>query len=294
MNVLVTSAGSTNGVNIIRALEGKVRIIATDCNELSVGLYMSDVWFITPKATEDRFINVIKDICFRERIDIIFPSHSEEIRRFIDEPVLSNKIVISDKKVFDITMNKVLCGAFIRNLGLLTPKQYCREFPVIVKPVIGTGSKNVSVAHNQKELDFYDGRDMFFEEFIGGIEYTVDGVSDFKGKMVCALPRVRLEKRGGLATKCVTEKNDILVGMVKKIVEGLKLVGVWNVQCIKRGEDYYFIDVNNRFPSGGMPLATASGMNMPLILIDILHGIKPKVELVYGKTMLRFWDSIIL
>jgi carbamoyl-phosphate synthase large subunit len=294
MNVLITSAGSTNGVNIIRALKGWVNIIATDCSEMSAGLYMSDVWFITPKSTEDRFISVIKDICDREKIDIIFPSHSEEIRKFIDEPELVNRMVISPKKVYDITENKVLCNAFIRNLGLLTPKEYTKEFPVIIKPIKGTGSRNVFKANNSKEFEVYYGKDMFYEEFIDGVEYTVDGVSDFNGKMVCALPRIRLEKRGGLATKCITEKNYELVDMVRKIVEGIGLVGVWNVQCIKRGNEYYFIDVNNRFPSGGMPLATASGMNIPLILMDILKGAKPTVNLIYGKRMLRYYDAVII
>jgi len=294
MNVLITSAGGTNGVNIINALNGLARIIAVDTEELSAGLYMSDVWFIVPRADNNRFIPVIKDICLREKIDIIFPGHSADIRAFIDNPELSNKMVMSPKQVYDITENKIFCRAFLSNIGIKIPEQYPKDFPVIVKPIIGTGSKNVSRADNKKELDFYYGKDMFYEKFIEGVEYTIDGVSDFNGKMVCALPRIRLEKRGGLATKCVTEKNSELVKFVKRIVEKIGIVGVWNVQCIKTNGDYYFIDVNNRFPSGGMPLDIASGMNTPLILMDILKGIKPIVNIEYGKTMIRYYSAVIL
>lgn len=293
MNCLVTSAGSTNGVNIIRALGGH-RIVAVDCDELSAGLYMSDVWFVVPKATDPRYKEVMIDVCRREEIGIIFPSFSEEIKVLNRIVELSNKLVISPPGIYEITENKIFTKAFLRNIDILTPSQYPVKYPMIVKPIIGTGSKDTVKVNNELELSFYLGKDMFYEEFIDGIEYTIDGVSDFNGNMVCCLPRIRLEKKGGLATKCVTEHNIELEQLSKRIVEAMKLVGVWNIQCIKRDNKYYFIDVNNRFPSGGMPLATASGMNIPKILIDILKGRKVTPNLVYGKTMIRYWDSVIL
>lgn len=291
-NVLVTSAGSTNGVNIIKALKGH-RVVAADCNEMSAGLYMSDVFFIVPKATDENFISVIREIVRNQEIDIILPSHSEEIKAFIQSD-LSNKLVLSPLDVYQVTENKILCRAFLSNIGVLIPKQYPQTFPVIVKPIIGTGSKGTVKVNTPEELNFYYKKDMFYEEFIDGVEYTIDGVSNFNGKMVCCLPRIRLEKKGGLATKCITEKNEELEKLAKKIAEEMKLVGVWNLQCIKKNGKYYFIDINNRFPSGGMPLATASGMNIPLILLDILKGKEVTPTLVYGKTMLRYYDSIIL
>jgi carbamoyl-phosphate synthase large subunit len=139
MNVLVTSAGSTNGVNIIKALKGH-RIIAVDCDELSAGLYMSDVWFVVPSATDTRYKEVMIDIVRREQIDIIFPSFSEEIKVLNGIEELNNKLVISPRKVYELTENKILCKAFINNLGLLTPKQYPQQYPMIVKPIVGTGS----------------------------------------------------------------------------------------------------------------------------------------------------------
>jgi len=293
MNVLITSSGSTNGINIIRALEGRVRIITTDSNELSAGLYMSDKFYVVPKAIDEKFKETIIDICRRENIDIIFPSHSEEISVFNKITELSDKLVLSPPKVYEMTQNKILCKAFLNSIDVLTPYKYPKEFPMIIKPIIGTGSKSTIKINNQKELDFYNIKDTFYEEFIEGTEYTVIGVSDFDGKMICALPTIRIEKKGGLAVKSKTEKNYELVSMVKNIVENMGLVGVWNVQCIKNGK-YYFIDINNRFPSGSMPLATASGMNIPVILIYILKGKTVEPNLVYGKTSLRFYDSIII
>lgn len=293
MNVLVTAAGSTNGVNIIKALSGH-HITAVDCDELSAGLYMAHKFYIVPRATDPKYKEVIISICLEDKIDIILPSFSDEIHALNQIIELSNKLVLSPQSVYEITENKIFTKAFLNNIGILTPRQYHQHFPLIVKPIVGTGSKNTIKVNDQRELDFYLGKDMFYEEFIEGVEYTVDGVSDFDGKMICALPRIRLEKKGGLATKCITEKNEELVGLVKKIVEEMRLVGVWNVQCIKNNGKYYFIDVNNRFPSGGMPLATASGMNIPWILINLLRGNRVSPTLTYGKTMVRYWDSLII
>jgi biotin carboxylase len=74
----------------------------------------------------------------------------------------------------------------------------------------------------------------------------------------------------------------------------LGIVGAFNMQCIEKGGEYYFIDINVRFPSGGLPLDVASGMNTPDIIIKLLNGENPKPTLLYGKTMLRYWDSLII
>jgi len=293
MNVLVTSAGSTNGVNIIKALDKKVRITAVDCDELAAGLYMSDAWFVVPKSTDDKYIEVLTEIVLKDKIDVIFPAHSNEIKKLINSN-LSNLLVISPIKAYEITENKIMCKAFLNNIDIPTPKQYYDKFPMIVKPIVGTGSKNTVKVNDKKELDFYLKKDMFYEEFIEGVEYTVIGISDFDKKMVCALPTIRLKTRGGMAVRSMSEDNPELVSIVKKVAENMKLAGVWNMQCIRKNNKYYFIDINNRFPAGSMPLATASGMNIPLILINILSGNKVTPNLVYDKTMLRYYESIIL
>ena len=34
----------------------------------------------------------------------------------------------------------------------------------------------------------------------------------------------------------------------------------------------YFIDINLRFPSGGLPLSVASGLDIPNLMIDVMEG----------------------
>lgn len=295
MNILISSIGSQNGINLIKALSGYGKLIGCDCDKLSAGLYLVDRHYIVPRVNNQKFIPSILDICNKENINVIFPTNAIEYPVFGNNKTLfRGKIVISDPDKYDLTENKMRCNNFLRNIGIPIPEQFANKFPVIVKPIMGVASKNVYIVKNQRELNFYSGKDTFYEEFIEGTEYTIDGICDLKGNMICALSRIRIEVQGGGATKCITVKNNKLVKFVRKIVESMCLIGAFNIQCIERNGKYYFTDVNNRFPSGGMPLAVASGMNMPLMLIQLLQGKKVKPKLKYGLKMLRYSDSIII
>jgi carbamoyl-phosphate synthase large subunit len=135
----------------------------------------------------------------------------------------------------------------------------------------------------------------FVQEFIKGKEYTIDGVNDLKGKFIAASPRIRLETKGGLAVKSIVVNDPKMVNFAKIIAEGLGIIGPFNVQCISDGREAKYIEINNRFPSGGLPLTVKSGLNIPLIIVKILLGKKVKVpKIKAGLIMTRYWDAIIL
>jgi len=155
----------------------------------------------------------------------------------------------------------------------------------------------VAIIKNQKELSFFKKyiKNSFVQEFVEGVEYTIDGVSDLRGRMIATSPRIRLETKGGLAIKSITVNDSQLINFVKKIVEGLKIIGPFNVQCIKKGKEMKFIEVNSRFPSGGLPLTVKAGLNIPLIIVKLLLGMKIKKTIIKpGIVMTRYWDAVIL
>lgn len=285
MNILVASAGSINGINVIKALKGDV--VACDSHDLAAGLYLARKHYIV-----DGIDDIIK-VCKKEKIDIVIPVHSKELPLFAINKskfdTIGVKMCISSPEIYALTENKIKCNEILKKIVKIPGN---RKYPLIIKPIYGAGSRGMRIANNSKELTMNEGE--FVQEYVEGKEWTIDGVSDLNGKMICALPRIRLEKTGGLATKAQTHNNKKLVALAKKIAETIGMVGAWNVQCIQKGKEYYFIDVNNRFPSGGTPLDVASGMNTPQIIIDLLAGKKVKPKLVYGKTMVRYYDAIIL
>ena len=313
IKILITSVGSTNGVNVIKALRNKKEInlslIAVDIDRLAAGFFLSDKYYQVPKADASNFISTILRICKRENIRIIIPTFSYELSFFARKKKMFEKkgirMAISDYKTFSITDNKIKTAEYLNKLGISTPKIYKEKeirakkiiFPVLIKPIKASGSRGVTKVTNWEELLFFKKyiKDSFIQEFVEGDEYTIDGVSDLKGKMIAASPRVRLETKGGLAVKSRTIDDSQMIEIVKKIVEKFKIIGPFNVQCIKKGKELKFIDINSRFPSGGLPLTVKAGLNIPLILVKLLLGKKvKKPKIKPNMTMTRYWDAIIL
>jgi carbamoyl-phosphate synthase large subunit len=313
IKILITSAGSTNGVNVIKALkeqkELKLFLIACDMNPLAAGFYMADKYFVVPKANNPNFIPTILKICKKERVQIIIPTFSFELPFFAKNKAIIEKegikMAISDYETFLITEDKLRTYEYFKKWEIPFPKVYTEneiqekkvKFPVIIRPINASGSKDVVKVNNWEELYFFKKyiKNSFVQEFVEGEEYTIDGINDLRGKMIAASPRIRLETKGGLAVKSITVNSPQMVKFTKKIVEGFKIKGPFNVQCIKKGKEIKFIEVNSRFPSGGLPLTVKAGLNIPLILVKLLLGHKiKKSKIKPNVVMTRYWDAIIL
>jgi len=337
VNILITSAGSTNGVNVIKALQKEIdwqkkwdkdvnpkyrvdmNLITADADHLASGLYMTEKHYVIPRADDKKFIPALLKICKKEKVDILLPILSYELpviaknkKKFAEIGV---KMAVSKYEVYRKTENKVETNSFFKKNNVPHPKTYIEywnnftsykhklKFPAIIKPIKDTsGSKNVHKINDKAELDFYRKRvpESIVQEYIEGQEYTIDGLCNLRGKMLYALPRKRLEVRDGMAVKGITAYDKKLIDYTRRIVEGLKLVGAFNVQCIKRGQKIWFIEVNNRFGSGGLPLAVGAGLNIPMDIVRMLSGKKvppfrDKKPWIYDKIiMTRYQDAIII
>ena len=311
--ILITSAGSVNAVNVIKALKKqndiRISITSVDADCLSPGFYLSDSYYTVPKVDQINFIPKILEICQKEKIEIILPINSIELPIFSKNKKLIKragiKMAVSNPKVYEFTEDKIKTHNFFKKNRIFCPKLYSLkelesgtiEFPLIIKPRRSSGSKNVYQVNNKRELQFFVKyvENPIIEEFVKGKEYTIDTVSDLSGKMIAASPRIRIQVRDGIAVKSITKSNQLLVDYAMQITNKLEMVGPGNIQCIINDKDIKFIEVNNRFPAGGLPLTVEAGLNIPLIIIKLLLGRKiGKINIKSGITMIRYWDSLFL
>jgi carbamoyl-phosphate synthase large subunit len=313
IKILITSAGSTHGINVIKALRGQkelgVFLIAADMNDPSAAFYLADRYYTVPPAADLGFVDFILKLCKKEKIKIIIPTYSAELPIFAKNKKLFQErgilMAIPGIETLLICENKITANEEFLKLGVPIPKVYSEieivsgkiEFPAIVKPVQGSGSKGVVKVNDKKDLDFFRNyvKNSFVQEFAAGQEYGIDGICDLEGRLIGVSPRIRNEVRGGLAVKSATVKDGRLEEYAKKIAEGLKIIGPFNIQCFKDGDKIKFIEINCRFPSGGLPLTVKAGLNMPLIAVKLLLGMaigKPKIK--EGLVMARYWDAVIL
>ena len=71
MNILLLSVGTRNKVVAYfkKALLGKGKLIATDMSNVAPAIYEADLYYIVPKITDDSYIDVILEICIKEKIN---------------------------------------------------------------------------------------------------------------------------------------------------------------------------------------------------------------------------------
>jgi carbamoyl-phosphate synthase large subunit len=134
------------------------------------------------------------------------------------------------------------------------------------------------------------------QEFVQGIEYTVDAFSDFDGNIVSVVPRERIDVVDGESYKSRTVHDKEIIENSRKLIEKLGTIGHVTIQCIKRGVGLKFVEVNPRF-GGACALSIAAGVNTPLFLLYLIAGKgidKKMTEFREGVVMLRYTDDIYI
>jgi len=313
VNVLVTSAGATNAINTIKALKRQheidISITTVDIDPLSAGLYLSDKHYIVPRATNEAFMPRLLDICNKEAIEVIIPIYSAELPIFAENKKLLEehgvRIAVSQLETIRTCDDKARMYRFFEEFSIPYPKVYSRKelisedvnFPLFMKRRKGSGSKDARVISNTEELNFYLAQieEPIVQDFADGDEYTIDIVCDLYSKMIEASPRIRIQTRDGLAVKAVTVRDKRLIAYARRIVEELGIIGPANIQCKVKNDDIRFIEVNPRLPSGGLPLAVAAGLNIPLIIVKMLLGMDiGEINVKGGVFMVRYWDALFV
>jgi carbamoyl-phosphate synthase large subunit len=311
--VLVTAAGSAPAVAVIQALrqqvEMPVRVVAADMDPLSVGLQLADEPALIPGATDPRFIERVLEVCRFHHIEVVFPIIDEELQVFADH---ANRFEAEDIRVITnsadavrVAKDKWLTFQWCQRAGVRAPctwmagrREIPISFPVVVKPRAGRGSVGVRVVQNQRELEYEvrDGRDLLIQEYVDGPEFTVDILTDPEGRVLSAVPRERLMTKAGMCVKGRTVSRPQLLDLSARAAEAFPLTPRGNLQFKQsRGDgEYYLIEVNPKF-GAGLPLTTAAGVNMPLLLLKILRGetIPPMIGPFRNNlVMLRHWAEV--
>lgn len=313
-NVLLTAAGTMKGPTVISMLraqkEYNVKIVACDMDPLSAGLFFADSYYLVPQANDPSYISRLLEICKKEKINVLIPLLSKEL------PVISQnkaifkenrvEVIVSDWTVIRTTQDKWLTYLFFKKHKIATPKTWLPKllpknlkFPLMVKPRISSGTKNITKAENRSQLKLAlkTTKDPILQKFIDGQEYTIDLIADQNGHLLGAVPRIRIKVMDGKSVKGKTVRHILMNKLVSKIVKKLSLYGPANIQCIETDKkEIFFTEVNPRLAAGGLPLAVAAGLNIPLICLKLALGdnVKPYKQTKRSLYMVRYLDEIFI
>lgn len=298
MNVLVTGAGGSAGVCVIKALREQHRVIATDTDSLAAGLYLADRGYAVPPADDRRLIPRLLAIARAEHANVLVPTVQEELlvvarsrRKFEQHGVTP---VVSGEESLTVASDKRLTYSFFRGERfcprVFTPSH--AEFPVVVKPVSSRGARGFHVCQDRSELRVALERNARFfgesviMEYVPGTEFSVYGLSGSDARPLVTVPIRRIEAiRESKKAEIVRDRR--VQSVAAAVASQLGLVGPWNVQLMRLDGRIVLIEVNPRF-AGTVALVIAAGVNLPELALKVALG-KPILP-----AELRFRDGLLV
>ena len=318
MNVLILSAGTRNKVvrYFKKELEGRGRVVATDCSSLAPALYEADRAYLVPRIDAPDYIDRILEICEKEEITGCFSLIDPELsllaknrERFLEKGCTP---VVSSYELCETSLDKWQMYHYLQERKIPTATCYlnwedfrkAREgggvsYPVFMKPRRGSASIRINRVNNDEEariLFQYD-EEIMAQEFMSGQEYGADCYVDLiSGKCVSVFLKKKIKMRAGETDKSVSINKKEVLSMVASFAEEAGYRGMIDLDLFEEGGVFYLSEVNPRF-GGGYPHAYECGVNFPGLLLRNLEGKENACEIGNyppGITMMKYNEVKIL
>ena len=307
--VLVTGAGGPAGVAVIRSLLARddIDVFAADMDRWASGLYLvaADRRRIVPPAVADGFVDSVRDVVASDGIDVVVSTVDFELRPLaLHRAELGAVLAAPSIDTLEVCLDKWMlaqrCEGRLRvpTTALLTAEAIAShwDFPVIVKPRSGAGSRGVRLVEDRAALEAIGpDESQIIQENLPGDEFSVDVLAGADGAVIAAVPRSRTKVDSGVSIAGYTLHSTELEQTAAAVAEAIGLVGVANVQLRYDSAGVAaLLEVNPRFP-GAMPLTIAAGVDMPSLAVDLALGRPLPVRLPFRELAnVRFLEDIFL
>ncbi|MFX0082308.1 MAG: ATP-grasp domain-containing protein [Candidatus Hodarchaeota archaeon] len=126
----------------------------------------------------------------------------------------NNIQVIPKPEVSFIQKNRIHSNFLMKKIGILTPEIYLgtvdtfrnelSEYPYILKPIMGSGSKGVKIIRSIEDLEIDNDKILYLEKYIKGVHYNIY----FIGDKICTLIKPPLSDEH-VDMKKIDTPNDI-------------------------------------------------------------------------------------
>ncbi len=278
--------------------------------ERAPAAYFCDESLSVPHGSHPDFGAVVLDVVADKNVQMLVPLADPDLpavgRIRSEVTKLGCLPAYSGPQTMAIAADKLETYRFLRDNGLHTPRTRLlsdvleargEPVPFFIKQRDGSAGKNTLTARSWALPDWVvDQADQFiWQELLEGQEVTVDLLIDEGGQPHCAVPRLRLEIRGGEVMKSMVRMDATIIDQACAVAKALPDgFGAINIQgFIQPGGRVSWTEINARF-GGGSPLAIEAGATYPDLLAAMClgHTVAWPVRMQDGMTMLRFDDAI--
>jgi len=281
--IFVTECGGPAGIGIIKSFNalGKFHLVGLDADQNVPQL--CEQHFHSPPATDPSYWPYLNQliktekphliVCAGEHDLQILSDHQDEIRE------TGCKIMISSPETISICQNKWL---FYNHCRHYLDVPFTLIGPLISKPNRSSGSRGFKI--HMKEL---------FQEYLPGIEYTVDVFCGTNHEPFMIVPRQRLQTKSGISTKAKILNDNDLMKKTRRACQHLKLIGACNLQFKEdTNGNRKLLEVNPRL-GGGTVCGLAVGANLASYYLyhTGLSKQKPEDISIVPRTVVRYFEE---
>lgn len=266
LNILITGVGGDIGQSVIKCLKDtkfNQNLIGCDIDPYSGGKNEVDLFFKAPPAIiTEKYLCFIANLLEKERCNYIIPTTEQEIKFFDANRDFFERnkvnVLINNTSIINTFLNKYETICFLKRHGFPYPKTYHLsefstglEFPVIIKPEIGGGSKGVQICHDEDDINYFRKKYdcAIVQELIGDPdnEYTVGIFSD--GSKIYSIAFRRYLGYGSLTKFAELTLNREIESFAIRLARTCKLKGSINVQMRKTKRGFIPFEINPRLSS---------------------------------------------
>lgn len=306
--ILIGSNGGLTGVYLAKRLQKtqNLLIYGSDSSQDHVGRFFVQKQFQLPNSSDPGFLDALIALLNRYEIDAYLPTHSAEVRTVsLHEKEMKSatrtKFLVCPIETFRALEDKAEANRNLKKAGIPVPELIegaYHEYPIFMKRRMGSGSAGSAVIENRRIHEAYKetvGNVAFFQ-LIKGEEYTLDCLYDAHGTLLGYNQRKRLKTIGGAVSVTQNAPQFDISPWMNIISKTWVFRGCVNFQYIVSNGVPYFIDVNLRYPSGGLPLTVHSGLDIPNFLLNLLidgnANMPPLRPPDSAMTMYRYFEEI--
>lgn len=239
----------------------------------------------------DSIINFFND----HNIDIIFPLYNDMMF-----PYLYKKLGFT-KKQSNILSNKEKYTQLAKSLDILVPNTYTdiktANYPIIAKPVNGTGSIGIKVLNDYSEYFFFAsgediqyndlGKHYIFQDFIDGMTVScagrvVDGEILFDCSYTIESSELPYRSETGFILDPNLDTDDVLKLDMTKLIGALGIDNcAWMADYVYSNGKFYLVDFSPRLSVSAQVLIkySAGADYNKIVLNSLLYKDKTKVKL---------------
>jgi len=231
-------------------------VLLIDKNPQAAASLMCDRFWPLTITNESNPHEILQDI------DLIIPAlENNSVLSILKEWSLETEIPLAfDSNAYAISSSKIKSNHIFKEINITAPKSWPQcDFPIVVKPDGGSGSRGVKIIHNEKELtsNFPTTNalsQMVAQEYLEGPSYSIEIIgfpgnytplkvtellmdSDYDCKRVLA--------PSGLDSTLVNEFEQMAIRIAKRI----QLKGLMDMEVILHDGQLKALEIDARLPS---------------------------------------------